>query len=159
MADVVKFLKKQSVAEYSEEILKDIEKEAAAAESGKKGSSGASNGAAGADDDADALLPDAIQVVIEAGMASTTLIQRKLKVGYARAARIIDELEERGVIGGFNGSKPREVLMTKNQWLEMNAMSGDEDDGTAAAIELGTGGNDIPIDEDEAAADEEDFVF
>ncbi len=159
VADVVKFLKKQSVAEYSEEILKDIEKEAAAAESGKKGSSGASNGAAGADDDADALLPDAIQVVIEAGMASTTLIQRKLKVGYARAARIIDELEERGVIGGFNGSKPREVLMTKNQWLEMNAMSGDEDDGTAAAIELGTGGNDIPIDEDEAAADEEDFVF
>lgn len=159
VADVVKYLKKQSVAEYSEEILQDIEKEAAAAESGKKGGSGASNGAAGADDDADALLPDAIQVVIEAGMASTTLIQRKLKVGYARAARIIDELEERGVIGGFNGSKPREVLMTKNQWLEMNAMSGDEDDGTAAAIELGTGGNDIPIDEDEAAADEDDFVF
>ena len=84
----------------------------------------------------DDLFEQAIQVVLEAGQASTSMLQRKLGVGYARAGRIIDELEEHGIIGEYQGSKPRAVLITKQQWLERNAMSGDVDDGTAAAIEL-----------------------
>ena len=69
------------------------------------------------------MIPKAIEVVVEAGMASTTLLQRKLKLGYARAARIVDELSEMGIIGPFEGSKPRKVLITKDQWYEMQANS------------------------------------
>ena len=65
----------------------------------------------------------AIAVVVENQMASTTLLQRKLKIGYAKAARIMDELEEKGVIGPFEGSKPRKVLMTKQQFNEMRALN------------------------------------
>ena len=61
------------------------------------------------------------QYVVENGMASTSLLQRKLKLGYARAARIIDQMEERGVIGPYEGSKPRKVLITKEQLLEREA--------------------------------------
>lgn len=73
--------------------------------------------------DSDELLSKAIEVVVENQNASTTLLQNKLAVGYARAARLIDELEERGIIGPFEGSKPRKVLITKRQWYEMNAMA------------------------------------
>ena len=66
------------------------------------------------------MLPKAIECVIEAGQASTSLLQRRLKLGYARAARLIDEMEQRGVVGPFEGSKPRQVLMTRQQWIEMN---------------------------------------
>ena len=69
--------------------------------------------------DEDEMLSPAIECVIEAGIASTSLLQRKLKLGYARAARIIDELEARGIIGPFEGSKPRSVLISKERWLEM----------------------------------------
>ena len=62
---------------------------------------------------------DAIQTVVETGQASTSFIQRRFKVGYARAGRIIDQMEERGVISGYQGSKPREVLMTKDRWQEL----------------------------------------
>lgn len=68
-------------------------------------------------------LPKAIEVVVDTQSASTTLLQRKLKLGYAQAARIIDELEERGIIGPYEGAKPRKVLVTKQQWLEMNALA------------------------------------
>ena len=64
---------------------------------------------------------DAIDVVVETGQASTSFIQRRFKVGYARAGRIIDQMEERGIISGYQGSKPREVLMTKERWAELNA--------------------------------------
>ncbi len=119
---VIEFIKKQSEASYNESVLEEIDRHASAAEGGKK--SGGINGPEG-EDDGDVLLPQATEAVVMAGQASTTLIQRKLKVGYARAARIIDELEERGVIGPFEGSKPRQVLITKNQWLEMNATAMD----------------------------------
>ena len=65
------------------------------------------------------MLPAAIECVIEMGQASTSMLQRKLKLGYARAARIIDELEQKGVVGPFEGSKPRQVLITREQWYEM----------------------------------------
>ena len=80
------------------------------------------NTATGGEDGAeskDEMLPKAIEVVVEAGQASTSLLQRRLKLGYARAARIMDEMETMGIIGPYEGSKPRQVLITKNQWLEM----------------------------------------
>lgn len=70
----------------------------------------------------DEMLFKAIEVVVEAQMASTTLLQRKLNLGYARAARIMDDLEERQIVGPFEGSKPRKVLISKQQWMEMNAL-------------------------------------
>ena len=71
------------------------------------------------DDDTDPFLMDAIDTVVETGQASTSFIQRKFKVGYARAGRIIDQMEEKGVISGYQGSKPREVLMSKERWEEL----------------------------------------
>ena len=71
------------------------------------------------DDDTDPLLMEAIDLVVETGTASTSFIQRKLKVGYARAGRIIDQMEERGIISGYQGSKPRQVIMPKERWEEL----------------------------------------
>ena len=71
------------------------------------------------DDESDPLLMEAIDTVVETGQASTSFIQRRFKVGYARAGRIIDQMEERGIISGYQGSKPREVLMTKERWEEL----------------------------------------
>ena len=73
-------------------------------------------------------MEEAIQCVIEAGQASTSLIQRRLKVGYARAGRMIDDMEQLGVVGPHQGSKPRDVLMTYNEWLERrNVLQNRED--------------------------------
>ena len=74
-------------------------------------------------DEGDDMLDAAIECVIEMGMASTSMLQRKLKLGYARAARIIDQMEERGIVGPFEGSKPRQVLISKEQWLEKQLQS------------------------------------
>ena len=70
------------------------------------------------------ILEEAIRIVIEAGQASTSMIQRRMKVGYARAGRMIDDMEQLGVVGPHQGSKPREVLMTYSQWLERNNNQG-----------------------------------
>ena len=71
------------------------------------------------DDDTDSLLEDAIEEVVRSQTASTSFIQRKFKVGYARAGRIIDQMEQRGIVSGFQGSKPRDVLMSKERWAEL----------------------------------------
>lgn len=89
----------------------------------KKPSFSSSSSDSDSEDGGDELIPKAIEIVVEAQMASTTLLQRKLKLGYARAARIIDELEQRQIVGPFEGSKPRKVLVSKQQWLEMNALA------------------------------------
>ena len=65
------------------------------------------------------MLPAAVDVILETGQASVSMLQRRLKLGYARAARIVDEMEERGIVGPFKGSKPREILVTKEQWQAM----------------------------------------
>ena len=70
-------------------------------------------------DDYDELLPSAIEVVVETGMASVSMLQRRLKLGYSRAARLVDQMEERGIVGPFEGSKPRQLLITRAQWQEM----------------------------------------
>ena len=117
---VVDFIKGQEKADYDDEVIQEIDRQAAAE---KKKGGGAAEGEGG--EDSDEMLPKAIEVVVEAQMASTTLLQRRLRLGYARAARLVDELESRGIVGPFEGSKPRKVLISKQQWLEMNAMSDD----------------------------------
>ena len=69
------------------------------------------------------MLPSAIETVVETGQASTSMLQRKLKLGYARAARLMDAMEEKGIIGPFEGSKPRQVLITKERWIEMKMIA------------------------------------
>ena len=70
------------------------------------------------------MLPAAVDVILETGQASVSMLQRRLKLGYARAARIMDEMEERGIVGHFEGSKPRQLLITKEQWQEMKYRQG-----------------------------------
>ena len=71
------------------------------------------------DSDEDELLPAAVDVVLETGQASVSMLQRRLKLGYSRAARLVDQMEERGIVGPFEGSKPRQLLITRAQWDEM----------------------------------------
>ena len=120
---VIDFVTSQGEVKYDDAVMQEIELKAA--QDGKKKSGSAidtDNVGAGGDYD-DEMFPKAVEVVVEAGMASTTLLQRKLKLGYARAARIVDELSEKGIIGPFEGSKPRKVLITKEQWYQMQANS------------------------------------
>ena len=123
---IVTFIKQGEKGEYDDTIMTEIEQSAAQVK-GKGGSSGAASAAGGEADgaDGDELLEQAIAVVVEAGLASTSLLQRRLKVGYARAARLVDEMEEKGIVGPFEGSKPRKVLMTKDQYYERKTMSAD----------------------------------
>ena len=113
--DVVTFIKDSSEAEYSDSVMAEIDKKAA--ESGKSGS-GSSGGTAAETEssDGDDMLPAAVDVILETGQASVSMLQRRLKLGYARAARIMDEMEERGIVGPFEGSKPRQLLITREQW-------------------------------------------
>ena len=101
------------VASGDEDILDQIEKQVEKNE-------GNGGDAFADDEDADDMLTAAIDIVVESGQASTSMLQRRLKLGYSRAARIIDQMEQRGVIGPSEGSKPRKVLITRQQWIEMN---------------------------------------
>ncbi|MCF0125914.1 MAG: DNA translocase FtsK, partial [Clostridia bacterium] len=116
---IVDFIKSNGTATYSEDILESIE-------NNNKTDKEISQ-EADMDDETDPFLMEAIKTVIETGQASTSFIQRRFKVGYARAGRIIDQMEERGVISGYQGSKPREVLMTKTQWEELQMAHTEED--------------------------------
>ena len=112
---VVDFIKEGQTHSYDNQVMEEIEKNIPA-EKGAKSSSGEDGGGF---DDHDELLMDAIECVVEAGQASTSMIQRRLKVGYARAGRLVDEMEEMGIVGPFEGSKPRQVLISKERWYEM----------------------------------------
>lgn len=107
---VVNYIKSHGNTEYDNNIIEEINSEEDPSEN-KPG-------------DNDELLPKAIEMVVEAGQASVSLIQRKFKVGYARAARIVDQMEARGIVGRFEGSKPRQVLITKQQWQELQMADG-----------------------------------
>ena len=111
---VVDYIKQTKTAEYDEDVISEIDR-LAVKEKGKGDSSG------GGFDEVDDMLPQAIELVVEAGQASTSMLQRRLRLGYARAARLVDEMEQRGIVGpSEGGGKPRQVLMTKQQWMEMN---------------------------------------
>lgn len=122
VANVVEFVKRSGSAEYDEEIIHEIEQHAAEKEKGSKGVGGAAPDEVG--NDYDELLPAAIEVVVDTGMASVSMLQRRLKLGYSRAARLVDQMEEKGVVGPFEGSKPRQLLITKAQWQEMQFRQG-----------------------------------
>lgn len=122
---VVCFIKNQKETAYDDEVNNAIEQLAQASANGKKGANMSSDSSGDFSSGDDEILKKAIEIVVEAQSASTTLLQKRLKLGYARASRIVDELEEKGVIGPYEGSKPRKVLITKQQWYEMNAVSSD----------------------------------
>ena len=117
---VVEYVKSDHTTEYDEDVINEIERQAAIEKKQKTGlpEDGPSD---------DPMLQSAIAVVVEAGQASTSLLQRKLRLGYARASRIMDEMEARGIIGPYEGAKPRPVLISKAQLQEQQAMSGDEE--------------------------------
>ncbi len=110
---IVEFIKHNKTVEYDKNVIDEIERNAAADNSGKQSDSET-------DGDMDPVMEQAIQCVVEAGQASTSLLQRRLRLGYARAGRLIDEMEMMGIVGPHEGSKPRQVLMTYQQWLERN---------------------------------------
>ncbi len=111
---VVEFIKSDHSSEYDTEVMDEIERQSLLE---KKERTGVSEGA----DDVDPMLEQAIEVVVEMGQASTSMLQRKLKLGYARAARLVDEMEERGIVGPYEGAKPRQVLITMEQLMERKA--------------------------------------
>lgn len=111
---VVDYIKSDHTVDYDDDVMVEIERQAAIEKKQKTGMP--EDGPEG-----DSMLDEAIKVVVENGMASTSLLQRKLKLGYARAARIVDEMEQRGVVGPYEGSKPRKVLISKEQLLEREA--------------------------------------
>ena len=114
---VVDFIKNSFVLDYDESVIAEIEKQAELA--AQKASNGKCAEESSGDIDVnDEKLDEAIEAVIEAGQASTSYLQRKLKLGYGRAARLIDTMEELGVVGPYEGSKPRQVIMTKQDWYE-----------------------------------------
>ncbi|MEA4824032.1 MAG: DNA translocase FtsK [Clostridiaceae bacterium] len=110
---ITAFIKEHSTADYSQEIIDEIE----SASSEKTAESDP-------DDEGDPMLGDAIDVVMETGQASASMLQRRLKLGYARAARIIDQMEARGIIGPFDGSRPRQILISRTDWQEMKMRYG-----------------------------------
>ena len=113
----------QNGSDYDENIESEIEKCIPVG----KGQSNGSSDAPSSNEDTDPMLDKCIEVILDAGMASTSLLQRKCALGYARAARIIDEMEARGIVGPFEGSKPRPVLLTRERWLEMKLNKADNE--------------------------------
>ena len=118
---VLDFIKQSATVQYDEAMIEAMEKHAIM--DGKKGASSAD---ADEETGSDPMLKQAVEVVIDAGQASTSLLQRRCKLGYARAARIMDEMEQKGIIGPYEGAKPRAVLISRQQWLEMQMNQPDE---------------------------------
>ena len=111
-------MKKVQESGYDQHVIEEIEKNAVA-EQGKSGDSGETG-------DTDPMMDEAIKCVVEAGQASTSLLQRRLRLGYARAGRLIDEMEQMGIVGPHEGSKPRQVLITYQQYLERSMQQADK---------------------------------
>ena len=120
---VTSFVKANYVTSYDKEVMDEIERKAS--QTGTK--SAASDPEPNADElDGDEMLPAAVDVILEIGQASVSMLQRRLKLGYARAARIVDEMEEKGIVGPYQGSKPRDILVTKEQWAQIRAGSNNQ---------------------------------
>ena len=111
---VAEYVKEHYVADYNQQVLEEIEKKAQ--QTGKKPASVSDPDPSDEELEGDEMLPAAVDIILETGQASVSMLQRRLKLGYARAARIVDEMEEKGIVGPFQGSKPRAILITKEQW-------------------------------------------
>ena len=116
VASVVEKVKENATAQYDDDILEQIEQHVS--ESEKKGKGSGSGGFPGGDgpEGRDELFNEAVEVTLDLGQASVSMLQRRLKLGYARAARLVDQMEQEGIVGPFEGSKPRQLLITKEQW-------------------------------------------
>ncbi len=114
--EVVNFLKNEHTAEYSDEVIAEVEENTPQPKD--SGSAGSDNVSVNPDDD---LVNQAISIIVQTNNASTAFLQRKLKLGFPRAARIMDEIEEMGIIGPQEGSKARKINITKEEWAEMQA--------------------------------------
>ena len=119
---IVEYIKNNFEATYSDDIIESIEK----ANIKTKGEKVSKSEAPEDGNDFDPLLDEAIDMVVDMGQASASMIQRRFKVGYSRAGRIIDQMEERGFISGYEGSKPRKVLISKAEWQEKKLEKQDE---------------------------------
>ncbi len=134
---VANYVKENYISSYDQTVLEEIEKKAAQTGS-KSAAATAADPEPTADElDGDEMLPAAVDVILETGQASVSMLQRRLKLGYARAARIVDEMEEKGIVGPFQGSKPRAILITKEKWESMKS-------GEPAQMQI----DDLPFDED-----------
>ncbi|MCH5193771.1 MAG: DNA translocase FtsK 4TM domain-containing protein [Oscillospiraceae bacterium] len=131
---VVEFIKSGGTVEYSDEIIQEIEKNMPV----PKGEKSASDSSAAPSGDGD-IIDQAVELLTSGGAASVSFLQRRLKLGYARAARVMDELEELGVVGPYEGAKPRSVLITKEMWLQRKLINQDNMDSDAG----GTDGEDV----------------
>jgi len=119
---VATYVKDNFTTSYDKDVMEQIERAATKdAKADKEEIVATDDEAAG-----DEMLPAAVDVILETGQASVSMLQRRLKLGYARAARIVDEMEERGIVGPFQGSKPRAILISKEQWAQMRNPMGDQ---------------------------------
>jgi len=116
---VATYVKEHFNTEYDQTVMEEIERKAI--QTGNTKTSAAEPEANSEELDGDEMLPAAVDVILETGQASVSMLQRRLKLGYARAARIVDEMEEKGIVGPFQGSKPRAILITKEQWEGMKS--------------------------------------
>ncbi len=139
---VVEFIKKSGEVQYSEEVIQEIDKAAEDKSSNGKNSNVSDNGP-----DCDEMLPQAVEVIFESGQASVSMLQRRLKLGYSRAARIVDQMEQMGIVGPFEGSKPRQLLITRQQWHEMQYVQGTAPDGVGFSEN-----GDYPVPEDDSTS-------
>lgn len=114
---VINFVKTSQESDYDDNITKEIEKNSVR---NNTKSSDSNSKSEENNNNIDPVMKEAIKCVLEAGQASTSLLQRKLRLGYARAGRLIDEMEQMGIIGPHEGSKPRQVLINYQQFLELN---------------------------------------
>lgn len=121
---VVDFLKAQTPTQYDDDVATEIEKHIPVPK-GEKGNQQSQSDDSAQDSGQNDMVERAIEAIVREGVASTTFLQRRLKLGYARAARVMEEIEQMGIIGPANGAKPREILMTKEQWLERRAAMGE----------------------------------
>jgi len=121
VAAVVAFVKESGDASYDESVLHEIEQHAEEHSKGSKSSASSATDPLSDDEDADLddLFPQAVAIVLDLGQASVSMLQRRLKLGYSRAARLVDQMEDRGIVGPFEGSKPRQLLLSRDQWDEI----------------------------------------
>ena len=117
---VATYVKENYATTYDQEVMEEIERKAAQTGNSKPATASDPEPMA-AEMEGDEMLPAAVDVILETGQASVSMLQRRLKLGYARAARIVDEMEEKGIVGPFQGSKPRAILITKDQWQAMQS--------------------------------------
>ena len=129
---VIEYIKEHFEADYSDEVINQVEANAQANEKNGKGGKNAPP-EAGLDSERDEMYEDAVEVIVNTGMASVSMLQRRLKLGYSRAARLVDQMEEDGIVGPFQGSKPREVLMSKEAWQEHKLRQGGDQEALAIA--------------------------